>query len=323
MAIAFLTGITGQDGSYLAELLLEKGYEVHGLVRPSSPAARPGWRLGSAAADRRLHLHYGDLEDSTSLRRTLFEVAPQEVYHLAGQSHVGLSFELPEATGNLTALGTVRLLEILRALPVPPRFFHASSSEVFGQPAVVPQEEATPFLPVNPYGCAKAYATQMVRVYRTVLGLYACNGILYNHESPRRGEGFVTQKICRGAAAIKLGRQQELVLGDLDQRRDWGHARDYTQAMWLMLQQKQADDYVLATGQTHRVEEVVAVAFGTVGLDWRRHVRHDPGLVRRGEPRQLVGNATKARQQLGWQPQIGFEEMIREMTAAALAELGA
>ncbi len=250
-------------------------------------------------------------------------MGPQEVYHLAGQSHVGLSFEMPEATSNLTALGTVRLLEILRDLPEPPRFFHASSSEVFGQPATVPQEEATPFVPVNPYGCAKAFATQMVRVYRTALGLYACNGILYNHESPRRGEGFVTQKICRGAAAIKLGRQQELVLGDLDQRRDWGHARDYTQAMWLMLQQKEADDYVLATGQTHRVEEVVAVAFATAGLDWRRHVRHDPGLVRRGEPRQLVGNAAKARQRLGWQPRIGFEEMIREMTTTALEELEA
>ncbi|MFP4495683.1 MAG: GDP-mannose 4,6-dehydratase, partial [Halochromatium sp.] len=322
MSVALITGITGQDGSYLTELLLEQGYEVHGVVRRTSTLERS--RLAHLYADKtlygkRLFLHYADLDDATSLRRVLVRVAPREVYHLAGQSHVGLSFEIAEVTCELTAMGTLRLLEILRDLPSPPRFFHAASSELFGRPQQVPQNESTPFAPVNPYGCAKAFATQLVRVYREAHGLFAVNGILYNHESPRRGEGFVTRKICRAAAAIKLGRQQGLQLGDLSGQRDWGHARDYVRGMWLALQHGAADDYVFATGILHSVEEVLEQAFSALGLDWRVHVESAAHLVRASEPVRLQGDASKARRQLGWVPTITFEDMIAEMTLAELA----
>ena len=271
----------------------------------------------------RVFLHYADLDDPTTLRRVLVKVAPDEIYHLAGQSHVGLSFEIPESTCEMTALGTLRLLEIIRDLPTRPRLFHASSSEIFGRPATAPQDETTPFQPVNPYGCAKVFATQMVKVYRQSFQLFACNGILYNHESPRRGENFVTRKICHGAAAIKLGREQELLLGDRTMRRDWGHSRDYVRGMWLMLQQPKPDDFVFATGVAHSVQDVVETAFEFVGLDWRQFVKEDARFMRPAEPSNLLGNAEKARTQLGWVPEISFVQLIREMTEAELAILSA
>jgi GDPmannose 4,6-dehydratase len=324
VSIALITGITGQDGSYLSELLLEKGYAVHGVVRRTSTLDRS--RLDHlyhdpAIYNQRLFLHYGELNDPTTLRRVLFKVAPDEIYHLAGQSHVGLSFDIPETTCDLTAMGTLRLLEMVRDLPKAPRFFHASSSEVFGKPTVVPQNEETPVAPVNPYGCAKAFAMQMVTVYRQTFKVFASNGILYNHESPRRGENFVTRKICRAAAAIKLGIQKELLLGDTSSQRDWGHARDYVQGMWLALQHTTPDDYVFATGQLHSVQEVVETAFETVGLDWNKFVRQDARFMRPAEPQRLVGDAAKARRVLNWQPQTTFKQLIMEMTQSELDSL--
>jgi GDPmannose 4,6-dehydratase len=326
MPRAFITGITGQDGSYLADLLLEKGYEVHGMVRRTSTLNRS--RIDHLYRDptvyeRRLFLHYADLDDPTPLRRALIKAEPDELYHLAGQSHVGLSFEMPESTCELTAMGTLRLLEAVRELPRPPRLFHASSSEIFGVPPVTPQDERTPLAPVSPYGCAKAFAAQMVAIYRATFGLFACNGIMYNHESPRRGENFVTQKVCRAAAAIKLGLQHELVLGSLASERDWGHASDFVRAMWLMLQQDQPGDFILATGRLHTVRDVIQVAFDAVGLDWHPYLKQDPRLLRPAEPERLLGNAAKARDTLGWSPQITFEAMIREMTLAQLDSLAA
>lgn len=318
---AMITGITGQDGSYLTEWLLGRGYEVHGIVRRTSSLERS--RLGHLYADlavygKSLHLHYADLDDPTTLRRVLLRVAPQELYHLAGQSHVGLSFDIPESTCEMTAMGTLRLLEMVRDLPHPPRLFHAGSSEMFGRPAVSPQDEDTPFQPVSPYGAAKAFAAQMVRIYREAHGLYAVNGILYNHESPRRGENFVTRKICRAAAAISEGRQHELALGDTSAQRDWGDARDYVRGMWMSLQQEVPRDYLFASGVLHSVQEVVEIAFASVGLDWRRHLKRDPRFLRPAEPSNLVGNAARARDFLGWRPQIGFEQLITEMTRAEL-----
>src|SRR3954452_892541 len=262
--IALITGITGQDGSYLAELLLDKGYDVHGVVRRTSNITRS--RIEHLRADeslygKRLFLHYGDLSDGTTLRRIFARVRPSEVYHLAGQSHVGLSFEIPESTCEEVGMGTLRLLEIVRDQPQAVRFYHASTSEIFGRTTETPQTEETPFSPATPYGCAKAFATQLVRVYRQSYAMFACNGILYNHESPRRGENFVTQKIARSVARIARGQQQELILGDLESRRDWGHAQDYVKAMWLMLQQESADDYIVATGETHSVRDFVEAAF--------------------------------------------------------------
>jgi len=323
---ALITGVTGQDGSYLSELLLEKGYEVHGVVRRTSTLERS--RLAHLYRDpeiynRRLFLHYADLDDPTPLRRLLLRIAPDEIYHLAGQSHVGLSFEIPESTCDQTAIGTLRLLEIVRDLPVRPRLYHASSSEVFGQPETTPQDERAAFRPSSPYGCAKAFATQLVRVYRDSFSLYACNGIMYNHESPRRGENFVTRKVCRAAAAIRLGLQDKLSLGNLDARRDWGYAPDYVRGMWLTLQQPKADDYIFATGTTHTIRELAAAAFGAVGLDWESRVTVNPDLLRPSEPDRLVGNPAKARAQLGWEPSIAFAEMIRTMTLAELEALRA
>lgn len=317
MTKAFITGITGQDGSYLTELLLDQGYEVHGAVRRTSTLERS--RLGYLYSNptiynRRLFLHYADLDDPTTLRRVLTKVAPTELYHLAGQSHVGLSFEIPETTCEFTAMGTLRLLEILRDLPEPPRLFHATSSEIFGKPQQVPQTEDTPMAPINPYGCAKAFATQMVRIYRDTHGIFAVNGIMYNHESPRRGENFVTRKICRAAAAIQAGRMDKLRLGDTSASRDWGHARDYVRGMWLSMQHNSPDDYLFATGKLHSVQDVLEQAFAAVGLDWHDYVETDTSLLRPAEPMQLIGDATKACTRLGWLPQIHFPDLIREMT---------
>ena len=317
MPRAVITGITGQDGSYLSELLLEKGYEVHGLVRGSSDISRS--RIHHLYQDptiheRRLFLHYADLDDATTLRRALGRIQPAELYHLAGNSHVGLSFDTPEATCQVVAMGTLRLLEIVRDLPQPPRFFHASSSEIFGRPATIPQNEKTPVDPVNPYGCAKAFATQMLRIYRQSFGVFGSNGIMYNHESPRRGANFVTRKICRTAAAIRLGLQQELWLGDLSAQRDWGDARDYVRGIWLSLQHDTAEDFVFSTGQLHSVQEIVEIAFATMDLDWKAYVKRDERLVRPAEPTRLVGDASKAKTMLGWEPQTDFRSLITEMT---------
>lgn len=323
---ALITGITGQDGSYLAELLLEKGYEVHGVVRRTSTLRRS--RLEHLFANpeiynQRLFLHYADLDDATTLRRVLVKVMPDEIYHLAGQSHVGLSFEIAESTCEMTAFGTLRLLEIIRDMPRMPKLYHASSSEIFGDPTQVPQDERTPFSPVNPYGCAKAFATQMVSIYRKTFGLFACNGIMYNHESPRRGENFVTRKICHAAAAIKLGLEKELVLGDTSAQRDWGDAREYVAGMWLALQHETAEDFVFATGRLHTVQEIVEHAFAVLALDWRKYLKQDERFLRPAEPTRLVGNPEKARRLLNWQSKTTLEELVSEMTLAELKALGA
>src|SRR6185369_873367 len=312
MPRALIIGVAGQDGSYLAELLLEKKYEVHGVARRSTSLDRIQYLHGDAA----FKIHPADLTDPATLRKVVAETAPDEVYHLAAQSHVGASFEQIESTCEVVGLGTLRLLEAARGLPRPPRFFHASSSEIFGRPEAAPQDERTPLRPVTPYGCAKAFATQMVSIYRQTFGLFACNGILYNHESPHRGESFVTRKICRAAAAIKLGRQEELRMGDTSTQRDWGHARDYVAGMWAALQHPTAEDFVFATGRTHRVEDVLEIAFREVGLDWRKYIRQDPQFMRPEEPRRLVGDAGKAARLLNWKPRTTFEEMIAEMTRA-------
>lgn len=314
--VAFITGITGQDGSYLAELLVEKGYEVHGLVRRASMFNRSrieGLRAEQSGKNGRLSLHYGELNDPTSLRRLLRKIEPREVYHLAGQSHVGLSFEIPEVTCHENAMATVSLLESIRDLDYRVRFYHAASSEVFGRPPSAPQNEETPFNPVNPYGCAKAFATQMCNVYRQAHGLFICSGIAYNHESPRRGENFVTRKITMAAARIKAGLQKELTLGSLEGRRDWGYAKEYVEAMWLMLQQDAPGVYVLATNETHSVKEFCQEAFRLLDLDWEQHVRHDQRYERPAEVNLLIGDPTKARDQLGWKPKVRFKDLVKIM----------
>jgi GDPmannose 4,6-dehydratase len=321
MKRAFITGIEGQDGSYLAELLLAKNYEVHGLIRRSS-SERIG-NLQTLKADaqvfqKTLFLHPADLDDADSIRVPLEQSAPDEVYHLASQSHVGASFEKVEETCRITGMGTLRLLELTRKLSQPPRFFHASSSEIFGSPEQSPQDEATPMLPITPYGCAKAFGTQVTRLYRKNFGLFAVNGILFNHESPRRGENFVTRKICRAVAAIKAGRQAELVLGDTSAQRDWGHARDYVRGMWLAMQHATPDDFVFATGRLHRVQDIVELAFKAAKLDWQRYVRQEKQFFRPADPCQVVGNATKAKNVLGWEPEITFAQTIAEMVQAEL-----
>src|SRR5438067_381662 len=321
---ALITGITGQDGSYLTELLLEKGYAVHGVVRRTSNLVRS--RIEHLRGDENIYgkslfLHYGDLSDGTTLRRIFSEVQPDELYHLAGQSHVGLSFEIPESTCEEIGMATLRLLEIARDQPRPVKIYHASSAEIFGDASASPQTENTPLRPTSPYGCAKAFATQLARVYRQSYGLFVCNGILYNHESPRRGENFVTRKIARGAARIARNRDNNLVLGNLESRRDWGRAQDYVQAMWLMLQHQTADDYVVATGETHSVGEFVQAAFAVVALPWEKYVKHDPSFDRPTEPRRLVGNADKIRKTLGWKPDGTFPQLVREMVEAELAAI--
>jgi len=321
---ALITGITGQDGSYLTELLLQKGYSVHGIVRRTSNLLRSRiehLRRDPNIYDKSLFLHYGDLSDTTTLRRIFREVQPGELYHLAGQSHVGLSFELPESTCDEAGMATLRLLEIVRDQGEPVRFYHASTSEVFGDAAESPQTEETPMRPTSPYGCAKAFATQMVRIYRQSYGLFACNGILYNHESPRRGENFVTRKIARAAARISRGLDTELVLGNLESKRDWGRAQDYVQAMWLMLQHEKPNDYIVANGEAHSVREFVEAAFAVVGMPWETYVKHDSAFDRPIEPTRLVGAADKIRKTLGWKPTGSFEQLVREMVEAEIETL--
>ncbi|MEO5753785.1 MAG: GDP-mannose 4,6-dehydratase [Chthoniobacterales bacterium] len=318
---ALITGITGQDGSYLTELLLGKGYAVHGVVRRTSNLLRS--RIEHLRGDEslygsRLVLHYGDLSDGTTLRRIFAQVQPAEVYHLAGQSHVGLSFEIPESTSEEVAMATLRLLEICRDQPQPVRFYHASSSEIFGAAADSPQTEETPFRPASPYGCAKAFATQLARVYRQAYGLFVCNGILYNHESPRRGENFVTRKIARAAARISRGLDQELVLGNVTARRDWGHAQDYVEAMWRMLQHTEPDDYVVATGETHSVRDFVDAAFAVVDLSPDKFLKLNAAFERPTEPGNLVGSPEKIERVLGWKPRHSFPDLVREMVEAEL-----
>jgi GDPmannose 4,6-dehydratase len=316
---ALITGITGQDGSYLAELLLEKGYEVHGIIRRAS-TFNTG-RIDHLYADPhingvRMFLHYGDIADSTNLIKLLYQIQPEEIYHLAAQSHVRVSFDIPEYTGDVTALSTIRILEAIRQTGVGSRFYQASSSEMFGKAREVPQTENTPFYPRSPYGAAKVYAYWATVNYRESYDLFACNGILFNHESPRRGETFVTRKITRAIARIKAGLDKELYLGNLDAKRDWGYAKEYVEAMWLMLQQDRADDYVVATGETHSVREFLDEAFSYVGLDWQDYVKIDPKYYRPAEVDLLIGDATKARAQLGWKPKTSFKELVRLMVDA-------
>jgi GDPmannose 4,6-dehydratase len=321
MKKALVTGITGQDGSYLTELLLEKGYEVHGIVRRSSSFNTD--RIDHLYMDPhekgvRLKLLYGDLTDASSLNHILRTVQPDEIYNLGAQSHVRVSFDVPEYTADVVGLGTVRLLEAMRETGIRPKFYQASSSELFGKVREIPQRETTPFYPRSPYACAKAYAFHVTVNYRESYGFFACNGILFNHESPRRGETFVTRKVTRAVARIKHGLEQKLFLGNLDAKRDWGHARDYVEAMWLMLQAAEPDDYVVATGESHSVRELCEEAFGYAGLDWKKYVEVDPRYFRPAEVDFLQGDATKARTKLGWKPQVGFKELVHEMVDADL-----
>jgi GDPmannose 4,6-dehydratase len=319
---ALITGITGQDGSYLAEFLLEKGYEVYGIIRRSS-SFNTG-RIDSIYQDPhvpnpRLRLVFGDLNDASSLNHIIRRVQPDEIYNLGAQSHVRVSFDIPEYTGEITGLGTIRLLEAIRESDIHPRFYQASSSEMFGLAQEVPQRETTPFYPRSPYGASKVYAYWVTVNYREAYNLFACNGILFNHESPRRGETFVTRKITKAAARIKLGVQQELFLGNLDAKRDWGFAGDYVSAMWLMLQSEQPEDYVIATGETHSVREFLEVVFDRLQLDWHSYVRIDPKYYRPTEVDMLMGDASKAHRLLGWKPHIRFEELAAMMVDADLA----
>ena len=321
---ALITGITGQDGSYLTELLLEKGYTVHGIVRRTSNLLRSRiehLRRDEKIYGKKLFLHYGDLSDTTTLRRIFREVEPEEVYHLAGQSHVGLSFDLPESTCDEAGMATLRLLEIARDQSPAVKLYHASTSEIFGNAIGSPQTEETPMRPTSPYGCAKAFATMLARVYRQSYGIFVCNGILYNHESPRRGENFVTRKIARAAARISQGLDSELVLGNLESKRDWGRAQDYVVAMWVILQHEKPDDYVVATGESHSVREFVEAAFAVVDLQWKKYVKQDPAFERPIEPSCLVGDAGKIRETLGWTPSGNFEQLVREMVQTEVEAL--
>ena len=325
MKTALITGITGQDGSYLTELLLGKGYEVFGIMRRSS-SFNTG-RLDHIYQDpheagRRLNLVYGDLNDASSLNKILRDVQPDEIYNLGAQSHVRVSFDIPEYTAEVGALGTLRLLEAIRETGLnKTRFYQASSSELYGKVQEVPQTERTPFYPRSPYAVAKLYSYWITVNYRESYGLFACNGILFNHESPRRGETFVTRKVTRAAAAIKLGLQDKLYLGNLDAKRDWGYAPEYVEAMWRMLQQDEAEDFVIATGETHTVRELCEAAFGHLGLDYQQYVEIDPRYYRPAEVDLLIGDPSKAKQKLGWQPQVTFKELVRIMTEADLADL--
>lgn len=321
---ALITGITGQDGGYLTELLLEKGYTVHGMVRPTSRVA--GTRLGELMEPERgyagrIALHHAELTDSTSLYLLLDKTSPDEVYHLAGQSHIQISFDLPEYTGETTALGTLRILEAIRRRGKEVRFYQAATSEVFGEPDEVPQTERTAFRPVNPYAAAKLYAYSLVGAYRRAYGLKASNGILFNHESPYRGFNYVTRKIARAAAHIAAGLESEVTLGNLDARRDWGFAGDYVRAMYLMVQADEPDDYVIATGESHSVREFCELAFGQLGLDYERHVRVDAGFLRPIDITETRGDATKARRVLGWEPTVTFGELVAMMVDAEVGRI--
>jgi GDPmannose 4,6-dehydratase len=321
---ALITGITGQDGSYLAELLLSKGYEVHGIIRRASTFNTE--RIDHLYQDPhingvRLFLHFGDMADSTNLIKLLYRVQPEEIYHLAAQSHVRVSFDIPEYTGDVTGLGTVRILEAIRETGLKAKFYQASSSEMYGKVHEVPQRETTPFHPRSPYGAAKVYAYWVTVNYRESYGVFSCNGILFNHESPRRGETFVTRKITRAVAHIKAGLQDKLYLGNLEAKRDWGYAKDYVEAIWLMLQREQPEDYVIATGETHSVREFLDEAFSYVGLDWRKYVEIDPWYYRPAEVDLLVGDASKAQKELNWEPKIKFKDLVRLMVDADTAAL--
>lgn len=345
MKKALITGITGQDGSYLAEFLLEKGYEVHGLIRRASTFNTE--RIEHLYQDPhrknvKLFLHYGDLADSSNISRLLEKIQPDEIYHLGAQSHVRVSFDMPEYTADVTGLGTLRILDAIREVGIKPKFYQASSSEMFGLVQEVPQKETTPFYPRSPYGCAKVYGYWITRNYRESYGLFACNGILFNHESPRRGETFVTRKITRGLARIHLGLDEKLYLGNLDAKRDWGYAKDYVEGMWLMLQQEKPDDYILATGESHSVREFVEEACRGIGMDlaWEgeginekgidKHsgkiiLEIDPKYFRPAEVDLLIGDGTKAKQVLGWEPKTKFKELVKimmesDVKAAQLAQ---
>jgi GDPmannose 4,6-dehydratase len=316
---ALVTGITGQDGSYLAEFLIEKGYEVHGIIRRAS-TFNTG-RIDHLYQDPhisgvRLFLHYGDIADSTNLIKLLYRIQPDEIYHLAAQSHVRVSFDIPEYTGDVTGLGTVRILEAIRETGLKTRFYQASSSEMYGQAKEVPQRETTPFYPRSPYGAAKVYAYWVTVNYRESYGLFACNGILFNHESPRRGETFVTRKVSRAVARIQAGLDKELYLGNLDAKRDWGYAKEYVEAIWLMLQQNRPDDYVIATGEAHSVRELVEEAFSYAGLDWRKYVKKDLKYYRPTEVDLLIGDPSKAKRVLEWEAKTRFRDLIRLMVDA-------
>src|SRR2546428_1300407 len=315
MKKALITGITGQDGSYLAELLLSKNYQVYGIIRRSS-SLNTG-RIDHICQDpdepnARLLLLHGDLNDGSSLNRIIRMVQPDEIYHLGAQSHVRVSFDIPEYAGDITGLGTVRILEAIREAGVKTKFYNASSSEMFG-PAAPPQNEKTPFCPRSPYAAAKLYAHWMTVNYREAHGLFACSGILFNHESPRRGENFVTRKITRGIAQILAGKTDKLHLGNLDSKRDWGHARDYVEAMWLMLQQDESDDYVIATGVMRSVRDFLEAAFEMAGLDWDKYVKFDEAYMRPAEVNELRGDASKAVKRLGWSPKTTFDQLVHEM----------
>ena len=325
MKRALITGVTGQDGSYLAELLLRKGYEVHGLIRRASGFHTD--RIDHLYEDphvpeARVHLHYGDMIDSSSLMRLVTETQPDDVYNLAAQSHVRVSFDMPEFTVQTIVNGTTNLLEAIQQCDVAPRYYQASSSEMFGRVAETPQRETTPFNPRSPYAAAKVGAYEMTRIYREAYDLFACNGILFNHESPRRGPTFVTRKITRGVAQILSGEADAIYLGNLDAKRDWGYAPEYVEAAWLMLQQDRPDDYVVATGETHTVRDFLELTFGLVGLDVERHVRFDPAYLRPAEVDVLQGDASKARERLGWAPRTAFPELVRLMVESDLREAG-
>jgi GDPmannose 4,6-dehydratase len=325
---ALITGITGQDGSYLSELLLEKGYEVHGIIRRTSTFNTD--RIDHIYVDShdpnaRLFLHYGDLTDGTTLRRILEEVKPAEIYNLGAQSHVRVSFDSPEYTVDTVGMGVLRLLEAIRDYQqrtgIEVRFYQAGSSEMFGKVQEIPQKETTPFYPRSPYACAKVYGHWQTINYRESYNLFACNGILFNHESPRRGETFVTRKITRAIARIVAGHQKKIYLGNLDSKRDWGYAKDYVKAMWLMLQQEQPDDYVVATGETHSIKEFLELAFNYVNLNWEDYVAFDPRYLRPAEVDLLIGDPTKAQENLGWKPSVTFAELVNLMVEADLAGL--
>lgn len=326
---ALITGITGQDGSYLSEFLLERGYEIHGIIRRTSTFNTD--RIDHMYEDPhkqgvRLFLHYGDLTDGTTLRRILEDVKPTEIYNLGAQSHVRVSFDSPEYTVDAVGMGTLRLLEAIRDYQhrtgIEVRFYQAGSSEMYGLVQEVPQKETTPFYPRSPYACAKVYAHWQTINYRESYNLFACNGILFNHESPRRGETFVTRKITRAIARIVAGKQKKIYMGNLDAKRDWGYAKDYVKAMWLMLQQEKPDDYVIATGETHSVQEFLDIAFGYVNLDWQNYIEFDERYLRPAEVELLIGDPSKARKQLGWEPTVTFKQLVALMVEADLQALG-
>jgi len=319
MKKALITGITGQDGSYLADLLLEKGYEVHGIIRRASTFNTS--RIDHLYADPhingvRMFLHYGDLSDSVNLVKLLYDLKPDEIYHLGAQSHVRVSFDIPEYTSDITGVGTIRILEAIRESGIRSRFYQASSSEMFGKAQQVPQSEKTPFWPRSPYGVSKVFSYWATVNYRESYGLNASNGILFNHESPRRGETFVTRKISRAVAAIKQGLQEELFLGNMEAKRDWGYAPEYVEAMWRILQLDTGDDFVIATGETHPVREFAEAAFAYVDLDWKKHVKHDSRYERPAEVDLLIGDSTKAKKIFGWEPKVRFQELVRIMVDA-------